>query len=136
MVGHECGIATVHSKFHSAPSDGSNITKVAGHISSSESIWALNAVGFAFEVKTKLGQGKNEHRLTPTCIPSNYVPPACLPHLHQLSLVFWLLFFLFLCILGSLLEISGDVLSECNGREGSQFERMPSVVIRSLLDCS
>lgn len=49
-------------------------------------LWALNAVGFAFEVKTKLGQGKNEHRLPPTCLPSNYVPTACLPHLHQLSL--------------------------------------------------
>lgn len=60
--------------------------------------WALNAVCFAFEVKAKLGQGKNEHRVAPTCLPSSHLPTACLP-------TFTSCHFLCLCILGSLLEL-------------------------------
>jgi hypothetical protein len=67
--------------------------------------WVLNAIGFVFDVKTELGQGKNEHRFSPTHLPNSYLPPACLSHSHQLSLVFWPLFLLCLCTLGSLSEL-------------------------------
>jgi len=32
MVSYKCGIATIHSKFHSASSDWGNVTEVSCHI--------------------------------------------------------------------------------------------------------
>jgi hypothetical protein len=53
MVGHECGIATVHSKFRSTSSDWSNITKVTCYISSSQSSLGFEGSWFLF-LKWKL----------------------------------------------------------------------------------